>query len=299
MNQANKKLITHNGSFHTDDIFAAAVLSIYLESKGEKFEIIRTRDEEIIKTGDYIFDVGGVYDAEKNRFDHHQTGGAGQNPHGLEYSSLGLVWEKFGADVAPGEQAAKIIEKKLCAPIDAWDNGQDLVESTQEVAPYYLQHIFYAMLPTWKESDQNLDEIFLECVALARTVLAREIVQARDMVEAEEKIIEVYQNSTDKKIIVLDKNYPFEYVLIKYPEPLFVVYPRKAGDSWGAKAVRKNPKIFENRKNFPASWAGLRDLELQKISGVADAMFCHRALFTAVAKTKEGAIKLAQIAVES
>ncbi|PIZ87309.1 hypothetical protein COX93_01400, partial [Candidatus Nomurabacteria bacterium CG_4_10_14_0_2_um_filter_30_12] len=53
------KLITHNGSFHSDDIFATATLSLLLEKRGESFEIIRTRDEEIIKNGDYIFDVGG------------------------------------------------------------------------------------------------------------------------------------------------------------------------------------------------------------------------------------------------
>ena len=72
-----KKLVTHNGSFHSDDIFAAATLIIYLEKRGEKYEIIRTRDQEIIKTGDYVFDVGGVYDEATNRFDHHQKGGGG------------------------------------------------------------------------------------------------------------------------------------------------------------------------------------------------------------------------------
>ena len=77
METNNKKLITHNGSFHADDIFACATLSLMLEKAGEKFEVIRTRDEEIIKTGDYVFDVGGIYDENLNRFDHHQTGGAG------------------------------------------------------------------------------------------------------------------------------------------------------------------------------------------------------------------------------
>src|SRR3989344_7176045 len=96
-----KKLITHNVSFHADDIFAAAALSIYLESKGEEVEIVRTRDEEIIKTGDYVFDVGGIYDESANRFDHHQAEGAGKRENGLpaqagiEYSSLGLGWKKF------------------------------------------------------------------------------------------------------------------------------------------------------------------------------------------------------------
>jgi len=50
---------------------------------------------------------------------------------------------------------------------------------------------------------------------------------------------------------------------------------------------------------LPSAWAGLRDAELQKVSGVEDAVFCHRALFTAVARSKEGAIKLAQIALQS
>jgi len=45
----NKKLITHNGSFHTDDVFACAALSLMLEKNNEKFEIIRTRDPEIIR----------------------------------------------------------------------------------------------------------------------------------------------------------------------------------------------------------------------------------------------------------
>ena len=65
-----KKLVTHNGSFHADDIFACATLCLILEKQGKEFEIIRTRDEEMIKTGDYVFDVGGIYDANKNIFDH-------------------------------------------------------------------------------------------------------------------------------------------------------------------------------------------------------------------------------------
>src|SRR3989338_10239311 len=109
-----KKLITHNGSFHTDDIFAAATLSLLLEKKGEPFEIIRTRDEEIIKSADYVFDVGGIYEREKNRFDHHQPGGAGRRvlsgvegeKFGIEYSSFGLVWEKFGVDLAGNKEVA-------------------------------------------------------------------------------------------------------------------------------------------------------------------------------------------------
>ena len=293
------KIITHNGSFHTDDIFTAAAFSILLLKRGENFEIIRTRDTEVIKNGDYVFDVGEIYDREKNRFDHHQPEGAGRREHNIKYSSFGLVWEKFGEEICGSKKVSILIDKKLVAPIDAWDTGFDIVENKYDLAPYLIQHVFFAMSPTWREDNSNQDEIFLKCVEIAKTVLSREIIQMQDAVSAEESLIDIYKKTADKRVIILDQNYPFEFVLHNYPEPIFVVYPRKTDNSWGVKAVRKDPRTFDNRKNFPKSWGGIRSEELQKITGVEDAMFCHHALYLAGAKSKEGAVKLAQIALES
>ncbi|OGI90559.1 hypothetical protein A2911_01525, partial [Candidatus Nomurabacteria bacterium RIFCSPLOWO2_01_FULL_40_15] len=233
-----KTLITHNGSFHTDDIFACAALSLMLESENTDFEIVRTRDEEMIVKADYVFDVGGIYDAEQNRFDHHQPGGAGKRSNGIEYSSLGLVWNKFGEKLAGSVRAREVIEKRLCAPIDAWDNGFDLVINKNEIKPYYIQNIFFSMYPTWKEESLNIDKMFFKCVEMAKVILAREIIQVQDMLEAERAVISAYNNAKDKRIIILDKNYPFEYILFNFPEPLFGVYPRKTGDNWGLKTIK-------------------------------------------------------------
>lgn len=325
-----KKLITHNGSFHADDIFACAVLILYLDKTNNSFsaqggpasgwEVIRTRDEEEIKTGDYVFDVGDIYDEEKNRFDHHQVGGAGkrvsgesEKEKGIEYASFGLVWKKFGIKLCEDQKVVEMVDKKLVAPIDAGDNGFNLVENKYEISPYFIQHVFSAMRPTWKEDDlksrtsadgarhdfakSNVDEIFLKCVDLAKTILSREIVQAQDSASAQDLVISIYQKTQNKKIIILDKNYSFEAILDNFPELLFVIYPKKTDNSWVVKAVRENMKTFDNRKDLPESWAGLRDEELQKITGVMDAVFCHRGLFLAVAKSKEGAIKLAELAL--
>ena len=295
-----KKLIVHNGSFQSDDIFACAALVLMLEAQKESFEIIRTRDPEIIKTGDYVFDVGGIHDESSNRFDHHQIGGAGQGLDGIEYAAIGLVWKTFGKVICDSEKVAEIINKRLAAPIDAWDNGIDLVENKYlNVTPYYIQHFFISMVPTWKEEHLTNDEMFLKSVDIAKIILSREITHAKDALEAEEKIISVYNNTEDKRIIVLDKSYPFGYVVNDFPETLYVVYPRPENNAWGVKAVRENPKTFSNRKDFPKAWAGLRDEELQKVSGVSDAIFCHRGLFMAVAKSKEGALALAKIALNS
>ena len=297
-----KKLVTHNGSFHADDIFAAATLIIYLEQKGETFEVIRTRDEEVIKSGDYVFDVGGIYDAEKNKFDHHQGGGAGRRPappgdvSSIEYASFGLVWKKLGVELCGSPISAEIIDQKLVAPIDAWDNGFDLVENKNETSPYFIQHAFLSFVPTWKEK-VNFDDMFFKAVSFAKEILAREIIQAQDAILAEEKVISIYKNSQNKRIIILEKNYSYD-ILHNFPEPLFVIYFKESSNHWMVKTVRKDPKTFKNRKDFPKAWAGLRDEELQKVTGVPDALFCHRGLFLAVAKTKEGAIKLAELALE-
>ncbi|MBP9711482.1 MAG: MYG1 family protein [Candidatus Pacebacteria bacterium] len=294
-----KKLVTHNGSFHTDDIFAAAALSLLLEKRGETFEIIRSRDESIIASGDYVFDVGGIYDQEKNRFDHHQLGGAGQRENSIKYSSFGLVWKKFGVELCGSNKVADMIDFKVACPIDSWDNGIDIVKNTSSVAPYLMQHVFFAFYPTWREEDQDRDAIFPKCVDIAKMILSREIIQASDMMLALDKLTAIYQKTKDKRIIVLDDNYPFEFFLHNFSEPLYAIYPRKTDGTWGVKAIRSDIKTFQNRKDLPKSWGGLKGEEFQKVTGVSDAIFCHNALYLCGAQSKEGAIKLAQIALES
>ena len=68
---------------------------------------------------------------------------------------------------------------------------------------------------------------------------------------------------------------------------------------WKIEAVRSDVHSFKNRKDLPALWAGKRDGELAEASGVADAIFCHTKLFVAVAGSREGALKLAKLAVDT
>lgn len=297
------KLVTHDGSFHTDDIFAAATLSIYLEDTGETFEIIRTRDEGIIKNGDYVFDVGGIYNEKNNRFDHHQTDGAGrrEGTPAIEYSSFGLIWKKFGVEVTGSKEIADFIERKLVMSVDANDNGIDLSKNNfPNVLEYTLQDVFAIFLPTSFETLER-DQQFLKAFAWAKDILKREIKKANDQIEITKIIHEFYRKMEDKRIVVIEKPRVSRFevwdALQNFPEPLFIVY----GDNfdWSAVAMRKENNNFSNRKDFPKSWAGLMDAELQRATGVSDAVFCHRGLFLAVAKSKKGAIELAQIAVES
>ena len=108
------KIVTHNASFHADDVLACATLSIYLDKKNEQYEIIRSRDTKIADLADYVVDTGGIYDSAKNRYDHHQVGGAGKHENGVPYASFGLVWKHFGLSLCEGDnEMFKKIEDEL------------------------------------------------------------------------------------------------------------------------------------------------------------------------------------------
>ena len=295
-----KKLITHDGSFHSDDVFAAAALSLYLKKKGEAFKIIRSRNEKNIKNGNYVFDLGGIYDEKLNRFDHHQINGAGKRKNGLEYSSFGLVWKKFGQKIT-GREEADFIEQKLVMPIDANDNGLDLSRSNFEgILPYTIDDVVSIFSQTALENlDQ--DKQFFKALVWAKEILKREIKKSHDRIKIAKIVQNFYKNSPNKKLIVINKpkvsRYEVSNALQDFPEPLFVVY--SSSEDWRVLAMRKEKNSFKNRKDFPAIWAGLRDEKLQKVTGVSDSIFCHRGLFLAVAKSKEGAIKLAELALSA
>src|SRR3989344_3165365 len=294
------RLVTHDGSFHADDIFAAATLAIMLEKKSEQFEIIRTRDKEIVEKGYYVFDGGGIYDENKNKFDHHQVGGAGER-NSIPYAAFGLVWKKYGAEVSGSLEVARLIERKLVMPVDADDNAVNLFTNNfPDILPYKLHDVLATFAPSSLE-DMSKDEQFLKAYTWAKEILEREIKKTKDQIKLTEIIRGFYKASQDKRLIVIDKpkvsRFEIWDALADYPEPLFIVY----GDNldWPVVSMRKDKTSFGNRKDFPKSWGGLDHDELAKITGVADAIFCHKGLFLSAAKSKEGAIQLAKRALAS
>jgi uncharacterized UPF0160 family protein len=299
----NNKLVTHSGSFHADDVFAYATLSLVLEKRGEKFEIERTRDEEKIKNADYVFDVGGVYDDKLNRFDHHQTGGGGKRENGIEYSSFGLVWKCFGKEITGSTEVVKRVDERLVQIIDAIDNGINISSSTiAGVVNYGIYDIIAAFHPSYKEIEPNFDAEFIEVSVFAKNLLLKEIEKAKDQEDIRTYIADaIKSNELNSKILILDEYIPRVEIyieLIQYTDILFVVSPgSNKHNMWRVLPMRNDMNSFESRKNLPHTWAGLKGEDLSKITGVADVVFCHRGLFLAVTKTKEAAVKLAELAL--
>ena len=300
-----KTIITHSGNFHADDVFATATL--FLAYPDEELEITRTRDKEAIEAGDIVFDVGGVYDTKILRFDHHQEGGAGVRDNGLPYAAFGLVWKEFGAQICGGDFfIAKQIDDGIIAGMDATDNGVKIFDELYKASPFEISQYVKAHNPTWREEDEWGEKadserllIFKHLVIWAKEFLLREIKIHKDKNSAYETVKKFYKESGDKRIIVLPRYYPSEDVLIEFPEPIFVIYPQSDGRAWAAKALPKDKGSFESRKPFPESWAGKMAKELADITGVSDALFCHNKRFLATAVSREGAIKLAELALNS
>ena len=86
-------------------------------------------------------------------------------------------------------------------------------------------------------------------------------------------------------------------VVDEMPEVMFVIYPDSDGDQYQIKTVPVEAGSFTARMDLPEAWAGLRDAELAAVSGVEDAVFCHLNLFIGGARSFDGAVKLAELAL--
>ncbi|MFT7557796.1 MAG: uncharacterized UPF0160 family protein [Planctomycetota bacterium] len=292
---------THSGSFHADDVFAGAILQMICEQLGRTCEIIRTRDESLLAAADIVFDVGQQYDTETLRFDHHQQEGAGEHEVApISYASCGLIWKHFSHYLVSGDDIALEIEKRIIIPVDAIDTGVSLSENKFDeygVYAYSISHLIGDLKPTWRESNVSLLERYQQAVDIAEIALRRQITIVEDAVMASDIVQDIYEKTVDKRIIVLPMNYPWHRTLSAYPEPQFVLGPEKEKEGWRLRFIPKVLGQFPARAYLPESWWGLSGKELQDISGVGDATFCHRAGVFAGAGSLEGIQRMAEIAL--
>ncbi len=284
-----KTVVTHNGSFHADDVFSIAALQLLL---GKDISVVRTRDEAVISEADYVVDVGGVYDPVNNRYDHHQVG-APVRENGIPYSGLGLVWKHYGEQICDSAEVALKIDEKLCQPIDLGDNGISVWElGKYDIAPLEWDSIVKA----WQADpalSEDMDTQFFQVVEFARSYLERLIQKTKTKIAQRQKAITLYEKSEFKNILVSDE-YLSRSLFVEYPEVQVLLFPKTDTNQWMATAVEEDSVGFATKVSFPAEWAGLRDGELAAASGIPDAVFCHKNCHLFVAESKEGALAAAQ-----
>lgn len=285
----NITIATHNGNFHADDVFSIAALKYIFPT----FELVRTRNLDVIQEADLVIDVGGEYDSEAGRFDHHQRGGAGERENGIPYSSFGLIWKKYGLTICNNDQdVANSVDAGLVSTIDAIDCGH--VEGVAQGIS--LSQTISMFNPTWQE-DGDFDSCFDQAVEFAHVVLSRFIASANGGISAKAIVAKAITEAADPRLIVLQQYTPWKRTVLNLSkEALFMVYPSQSGH-WRIQTVPVELGSFEDRKSLPKSWAGLSDEALQQETGLTDAMFCHNGLFIAGCESFENTMKMASMAL--
>ncbi|MCM8709855.1 MYG1 family protein [Clostridium sp. SYSU_GA19001] len=291
MKKIFKKIGTHDGKFHADEVVATAILKELFN-----VEIIRIRDEKLLKDLDIVYDVGG------GELDHHGINKT-YRESGTPYAACGLIWKKFGLEVLrfmnPSLNSDEVegvfnyIDKNFIEGIDALDNG--IWIDRTEIPLMHISSIIENFNPAWN-SDKDENKAFNEAVEIAAIVLRNMIENRFAVLDAKSHVEKAYKNRSVPEILVLNIHCPYADTLRELDERgevLYVVYPRK--DSYAMQSVRD--ENGDDKKKLPKAWAGLRDKELAEVTGVSDAVFCHTGRFIAVAGSYEGIMKLARLAV--
>lgn len=289
---------THGGIFHADEVVASVILAKYhaMYFESNEFVVCRTfKVPEDLNPDAIVYDIGG------GQFDHHQRGGNGCHENGVPYSSAGLIWREFGPKLVANTQNPdlvwKIVDRNIIQGIDAVDNGT-LPKPDYPAEALSISRAISLFNPSW-DSNEKSDDAFLKAVAFAEVVFDNVLASAIATAKAQ-TIVDEAISKTEGHVLVLEHFVPWQGALnaskdTKATDILFVVFPSlRGGFNW--QCVPEKPGSFVQKKPVPAEWKGLKGPDLQKVTGVATATFCHPAGFIGGAETMEDAIRLAEIA---
>ena len=165
---STKVIATHSGTFQADE-----ALGVWLLRQTNEFRnspVIRTRDPNEYSKADIVIDVGGVYNHDEKRYDHHQRdyderftpkikkGDDGKDievERCTKLSASGLVYRHYGKEVISNLYQS-LSEKELEAvyvkmynsfmePIDAIDTGV-LYHTNNHIYSTFLHHLSFMNL---------------------------------------------------------------------------------------------------------------------------------------------------------
>jgi len=314
-------LYTHDGLFHADDVFSAALLSLI----AEEINVVRGSDTEIPEDRQnwIVFDIGG------GELDHHTPENKENNGNhpGTEipYAACGLVWRKYYQEILEEldcperymETVYRRLETSLILGIDAEDNGMSpvsvpvsqLVNVSEDLkkeimmqarTSFTVTQMIKDFNPTWN-SDMSYYDAFMDAVSFAKDILLNRIDSIISSLDGRDYVLQCIDYSANH-IMIMDQFAPWEGVLYsqrrnpKAQDIWYVISPALRG-GWNVQcALDDSDDRTSYRHPLPESWYGLRYEELQNVSGIRTAVFCHPSGFLAGCETQEDALAMAALA---
>ena len=277
---------THGSVFHSDDVFATAMLLIL----NPNLKVTRTNSMDLAASvADDPETI--VYDIGEGEYDHHQLDKARRpasdgyvfdrdGANRIPYCSFGLLWRDYGRLLCPTDKAWKKVDQTLALPIDEADNG---LESSQ------LAGAIAAFNPAWNEdtSEEARYAAFMDAVDMAKKILLKYVDRANAEAEAETLVLN--SQVVDGKILVLEQYMPWQDTVVEQmPDILYVVFPSARG-GFNVQTVPDAIGSFNGRKLFPKEWLGhpVREMGMT---------FCHPGNFLLATETLMQAIDCAKAA---
>jgi uncharacterized UPF0160 family protein len=327
---------THSGTFHCDEVLACFMLQQLDEFKNHK--IVRSRDANVLAKCEIVVDVGSVFDPESKKFDHHQATfnetfnslrpkASSKNGGNIRLSSAGLIYVYYGERVIQATMKklkdteldsahlksiyVKVYENFI-QEIDGIDNGVPQFDGEPKYSiNSHLSNRVKHFNPDWTEnltSDQ-IDERFAKAQEYVGKEFQDKILNyatswlpARSIVE--EAIKDRFKVHESGEIIELSRFCPWQEHLreVEYEnegiEIKYVIF-NGGNDDWRVQCIPVKSGSFVCRKFLKKSWQGIRDEELEKISGIPGIKFVHATGFIGGHKCRDGALKMAVESLKS
>lgn len=279
---------THDGSFHADEVTACALLETF--DLIDRHKIIRTRNSQELIRCEYVCDVGGIYDPEKNRFDHHQSSYQG------ELSSAGMVLKELYSRQLLSYEIYHYLNRSFILGVDAVDNGK----ASPDIGHCSFSAVIANFVPIRHDaSPREMDRGFYQAFDFTCGHLNRLLQRFAYIQECCEEVKKEMQKN--ELVMVFDQSMPwldsfFELGGEKHPAK-FVIMP--AGTQWKLRSIPPSDRDRMGvRIPMPANWAGLSGEELRRESKISGAIFCHKGLFISIWETKEDAFQALDYVLE-
>ncbi len=175
-----KQILTHDTTFHADEVFAVAMLHLVFSEFG--VSVTRTRDPEklhkaLLDPDVMVLDVGGRYDPAMNNYDHHQD---------MELpSAAGLVWRHWKNVLC--EPEAQPFFQEFIDSIDAVDTNRNNFYATWKHLPLGFRNTSSLIAGFNRDPKEpaTQDYMFEKAVNFAISILMNEMVSAVGKAKAE------------------------------------------------------------------------------------------------------------------
>lgn len=277
------KLVTHNGSFHLDDLLAVSLVKLL--HPDTEVEIKRTRDKSIIASADWVVDVGGVYDHDNRRYDHHQINSP-VRVNNVPYAAFGLLWRHWGSELCGDQSTADLIDQDFVQMLDGPDNGyptfQSLIKGASVPSLAMLASIWQ---PNWDDDYKEYDEAFIDLQKTVQLVLVKLINTYISRQRSYELFAKIYRQAGNKQLIEVPTGVRPDSSS-SYPDLKFIISEDVENKTWKARCV--TDEGFDCRLSFPTVWRGQNTQKLVELSRIPTAIFVHPAGFLAIASSREG-----------